>query len=134
MKAMGTAALLAGLTIATGCGTPRLNQIDVNKLATDYYGQDSAAQVFKLSGVNSVNLVGDNMTLVVSAPIPPKRMIDLPQSQAAAIAGTISRSAVAATLGYAGINAMGDTMQVLGQRPSVVDPLIVRPEVYMVGE
>jgi hypothetical protein len=134
MKAMAMTGLAVITLAATGCGTPRLNQIDVNKLAEAYYGQDSAAQVFKLSGVNTVSLTGENMTLVVSAPIPPKRMIDLPQSQAAAIAGTISRSAVAATLGYAGIKAMGDTMTVLGQRPSVVDPLIVRPEVIMAGE
>jgi hypothetical protein len=121
MTALTAAALLAGCST----GGPKL---DVNALMEDYYNQDRTYAALSLSGVTSLTVAGEDMTLIMEAPLNPLSMRNADPNAGQQMFETATRAALAGL----GIYTAGQTIDTLGRQPRTVSPEIVRPEIVTV--
>lgn len=117
--------LLAGLL--TGCAATGDKQLDMNKLAQLYYGQQQTRQYpsFRVTGANDIHFAGSNMNFEVNTHMEPLNMIPRDPGLASVLIPELARAAVAGV----GIYTAGEVMKGLSQQPRTVDPVVVRPEV-----
>ena len=119
-------AIIAASLLA-GCAATGDKQLDMNKLAQMYYGQQTTRQYpsFRVTGANDIHFSGSNMNFEVNTHMEPLNMIPRDPGLASVLIPELAKAAVAGV----GIYTAGEVMKGMTQQPRTVDPVIVRPEV-----
>lgn len=127
MNRMTTGLILFALAGSTGCATQHGVEIakETRRAYETFIGQPRTFCPVQITGVSSLQLTGEHMTLTMEAPLNPLHAMPQENDTLPRVVDSLKNAA----LGAAGIYTLG---QVASQAPTVVTqpaPLVVTPEV-----
>jgi len=115
------AAILCAVALC-GCGTTK--PLDMNQVANKYYAQERAIKSLEMTNVSEFRVTGTNMNITIANELQPLSIMPRDPSVASELIQTAGRTIVAGV----GIVTAGQVMNKLAERPTTVQPTVVRPE------